>query len=87
MKGTLTSGWAADWWKRLGILCPILAATAMVSPAQNEQASNNSIVFTTLFNFDHANGDGPTGVLWKLPFRLPMPTQPVWTWGIPLGAL
>lgn len=54
---------ATAWWRTFGILCLILAATSIASPAQEEQPSNNTITFATLFNFDYTNGDGPTGVL------------------------
>jgi uncharacterized repeat protein (TIGR03803 family) len=56
---TLTAG----WWGRFGILCLQLclvwATTAMASPAQDEQASKNSVTFTTLLNFDLTNGANP----------------------------
>jgi uncharacterized repeat protein (TIGR03803 family) len=58
-----TASLATGWWTRLGILGLLLAATSMVSPAQDEQASTHSVKFTTLFNFDGSNGDGPTGTL------------------------
>jgi uncharacterized repeat protein (TIGR03803 family) len=52
-RATLASGWATGGWRRLGILALILAATAMVSRAQD------SPVFTTLVNFDGTNGANP----------------------------
>jgi uncharacterized repeat protein (TIGR03803 family) len=47
------------WWRRVGIFCVLLAATAMLSSAQDEQPSAHSISFTNLFNFDGTNGDNP----------------------------
>jgi uncharacterized repeat protein (TIGR03803 family) len=52
---------ATGRWRRVGILCLIVAAMAIASPAQDEQPSTDPVKFTTLFNFDYANGDGPTG--------------------------
>jgi uncharacterized repeat protein (TIGR03803 family) len=51
------------WWIKFGILVLTLAATAIASPAQEEQPSNNTIAFTTLFSFDGTNGGNPTGPL------------------------
>ena len=56
---TLTGG----WWRRIGIHCLALAATAIVSPAQDEQASTNSITFAKLDSFDGADGAYPTASL------------------------
>ena len=57
------SGTLVGWRRRLRIFCLILAATAIASQAQDEQPSTNSVKFTTLFNFDGSNGDGPLGTL------------------------
>ena len=60
-------GSTTDWRRRFGILCLQLCllwpATAMASPAQDDQASKNSVTLTTLFSFDGTNGDGATGSL------------------------
>jgi uncharacterized repeat protein (TIGR03803 family) len=58
---TLAPRRAADWWKRLGILCLILGLTAMVSPAQGEQPS--APIFTTLHSFDGTDGACPEAAL------------------------
>jgi uncharacterized repeat protein (TIGR03803 family) len=48
---------ATTWWDRLGVLCLILAATAILSPAQDEQAL--SPTFTTLHSFEYTDGAQP----------------------------
>jgi uncharacterized repeat protein (TIGR03803 family) len=56
-----------EWWRRFGALCLqlclILAATAMVSLAQNEQDHKNEVKFTTLVNFDGTNGETSNATL------------------------
>ena len=47
------------WWGTLGILCLILAATAMVSPAQTDQTSSRALSFITLANLDGTTGGNP----------------------------
>ncbi|HEV2379440.1 MAG TPA: choice-of-anchor tandem repeat GloVer-containing protein [Terriglobia bacterium] len=58
---------ATRWWRTVVILCLQLyflwAATAMVSLAQNEQPSTDSVKFTTLVNFDGTDENLPTGNL------------------------
>ena len=39
----------AEWWRPFSILWLLLAATAIVSPAQNDP---HSVTFTDLVNFD-----------------------------------
>jgi uncharacterized repeat protein (TIGR03803 family) len=57
----------AGWWRRFGILCLqlclLLATTAMVAPAQNEQDPKTVANFTTLLNFDGTSGGNPVGPL------------------------
>jgi uncharacterized repeat protein (TIGR03803 family) len=53
-------GWGATstarWCWRFAVLCLILSATAMASPAQDEQPSTNSLRFT---DWSISNGDNP----------------------------
>ncbi|HXJ96262.1 MAG TPA: choice-of-anchor tandem repeat GloVer-containing protein [Terriglobia bacterium] len=51
------------WWRRSGILCLLLAATAIASPAQDEQPLTKSITFTTLTTFVGTNGAFPEATL------------------------
>jgi uncharacterized repeat protein (TIGR03803 family) len=55
---TLAPGWATGCSRMLGILCLILAATAIGLPAQNQQPS--SPTFTTLHGFDSSDGAYPS---------------------------
>lgn len=54
---------ATGSWRNFGILCLQLcflgAATAMVAPAQTQQASTGAVKFTTLVNFDGTDGYEP----------------------------
>jgi uncharacterized repeat protein (TIGR03803 family) len=59
--------WAAPttgWWRRFGILglqlCLFWAATAMLSPAQDEKPAPDSVKFTTLVEFNGTDGGNPT---------------------------
>lgn len=54
---------AAKLLKTLGILCLAVTATAIVSAAEDEQISSNSVNFTTLLNFTGPDGGNPTGPL------------------------
>jgi uncharacterized repeat protein (TIGR03803 family) len=58
---------APGWWRTFGILCLQIclfgAATAMVSRAQDQQPSSNSVKFTTLLNFNGTDGGNPAGPL------------------------
>jgi hypothetical protein len=40
---------ATGWWRRFGIFCLIVAATAIVLPAQDEQSSADAVKFTTFY--------------------------------------
>lgn len=53
----------AELCRSFGILSLIVAATAMVLMAQDEQLSKSAVKFTTLFSFDGTDGDGATGSL------------------------
>lgn len=55
--------WMTGWWRRTGIFCLILAATAIASLAQERQPAANSVNFTTLINFDSTDGGNPGGSL------------------------
>jgi uncharacterized repeat protein (TIGR03803 family) len=50
-------------WGRFGTLCLILAASAMVSLSQGQQAPAKMVTFTNLLNFDGTNGGIPAGPL------------------------
>src|SRR5215813_321096 len=39
---------ATGFWRTFGILCLLLAATGIASPAQDEQPSTDPVTFTTL---------------------------------------
>jgi uncharacterized repeat protein (TIGR03803 family) len=52
---------AGGWWRRIGILCLLLGAAAIVSPAQDEQAS--SVTFARLVSFNGTDGEYPLASL------------------------
>jgi uncharacterized repeat protein (TIGR03803 family) len=62
-RATLMTGWRRSFGILCLQLCLFWAATAILSPAQHEQPSADSVTFTTFINFDGIDGGNPIGPL------------------------